>query len=93
MALSPHEALQALLDSQKSYEISIVKISEPISSAINAKAGPRSSDVSADVYEIPSPASLEADLAHYKVISSCYLDSVALSNCLRNYSQNYGFHI
>jgi hypothetical protein len=65
MAQSPEETLSALLKLQKSHELSIIKLSEPVSGAL--KAGDRKSDVSVDVFENPSPASLEADLAHYKV--------------------------
>jgi hypothetical protein len=66
MAQSYEEVLQSLTEVQQSYELSIIKISEPISAAIN-QSSTRTSDVSADAFESPSPASLEADLSHYKV--------------------------
>ena len=67
MERSHEDVLEALLESQISYEFSILKLSEPISGPLKKSIGERTSDVSADVFENPSPASLEADLAHYKV--------------------------
>jgi hypothetical protein len=67
MAQSYEEVLQSLTEAQQSHELSIIKISEPISAAINQSFTRRTSDVSADAFESPSPASLEADLSHYKV--------------------------
>ena len=67
MAQAHEDVLQSLNDAQQSYEFSIIKISEPISAAINQSSTTRTSDVSADAFESPSPASLEADLLHYKV--------------------------
>ena len=65
--MAPREkVMEALLKSQNSYEFSILKLSEPISGSIK-QTGERTSDVSADTFENPTPASLEADLAHYKV--------------------------
>ena len=76
------ETLRALdnLESAAGHEITIIKISEPISSALlashdgNKKTsstnentnGVRTSDVSTASLDSPTPASLEADLAHYK---------------------------
>jgi hypothetical protein len=63
----PHEkVLEIVLKSQKNYELVILKLSEPISGSIKQK-GERTSDVSADAFDNPTPASLEADLIHYKV--------------------------
>ena len=67
MAQSQDEILETLLDAQKSHELSIIKLSEPISGSLQQSAGERSSDVSAEGFESPTPASLEADLSHYKV--------------------------
>lgn len=64
---SPKSILQALDETQKDHEFSIIKISEPISSAIDKSSATRTSDVSTDNFDNPTPASLEADLAHYKV--------------------------
>lgn len=65
MDQSYEEVLQTLTEAQQSQELSIIKISEPI--AKQEAAGTRTSDVSADAFENPTPASLEADLSHYKV--------------------------
>lgn len=66
MAPSHEKVLRDLLKSQSSYEFSILKLSEPIAGALKKDSSDRISDAS-DVFENPSPASLEADLAHYKV--------------------------
>lgn len=63
------EVLHELEDLQSNHEISIIKLSEPISS-ISPQAGQdanstRISDVSSSSVDA-TPASLEADLAHYK---------------------------
>jgi len=65
MARSYDEVLETLLESQNSHEFSIIKLSEPISGPVKI-SGERTSDAS-ESSENPSPASLEADLAHYKV--------------------------
>jgi hypothetical protein len=67
MANSYGEVLDALLNAQNSHELSIIKLSEPISGALKQHGAERTSDVSEEVFENPTPASLEADLAHYKV--------------------------
>jgi hypothetical protein len=67
MAQSYDEVLQSLIEAQQNYELSIIKISEPISAVIHQSSTTRTSDVSADAFESTSPASLEADLSHYKV--------------------------
>ncbi len=67
MAYDHAEVLGTLLELQTSQELSIVKLSEPISATHLPGGEKRSSDVSADALEHPSPASLEADLGHYKV--------------------------
>lgn len=63
------EVLHELEDLQSNHEISIIKLSEPISSVL-PQAGQdannaRTSDVSSSSVDA-TPASLEADLAHYK---------------------------
>jgi hypothetical protein len=70
MAPSYEDVLDSVLGSQRTHELSILKLSEPISGPLRQNAGERTSDVSADVFDNPSPASLEADLAHYKVCFS-----------------------
>jgi hypothetical protein len=66
MAQIYDDVLQAVTDSQQEQELSIIKISEPISAAGLSNAT-RTSDVSNDAFERPTAASLEADLSHYKV--------------------------
>jgi len=87
MAPSHEAALQSLLKSQSSYELSILKLSEPISGNLKQTSGERTSDVSADVFENPTPASLEADLAHYKELFSklrfSYLEQVTKEKFIR----------
>ncbi|KAI9730026.1 MAG: hypothetical protein M1818_008295 [Claussenomyces sp. TS43310] len=87
MAVSQPEVLQAVLDSQRNCELSIIKISKPISSAINSTSATRTSDVSTDSYENPTPTSLEADLAHYKELFSklrfSYLEQVTKEKFIR----------
>lgn len=69
MAQSHEEVLEALLEAQTSHDISIIKLSEPLSGHLKPNLGERTSDVSAEVFDNPTPASLEADLSHYKVPS------------------------
>ncbi|KAH6665878.1 hypothetical protein F5X68DRAFT_177138 [Plectosphaerella plurivora] len=52
------------LDSQ--HEISIIRLSEPISKTFSQDARQRTSDASNSSLDAPTPASLEADLQHYK---------------------------
>jgi chromosome segregation ATPase len=62
------KVLQSLEDLQ-SHEISIIKLSEPIASSApqdGATHQQRTSDASNASLDAPTPASLEADLAHYK---------------------------
>ncbi|KAK3363677.1 hypothetical protein B0T25DRAFT_576233 [Lasiosphaeria hispida] len=60
------KVLQAL-EALQSAEITVLKLSEPISTAPpQTNPDTRTSDVSAASLDTPSPASLEADLAHYK---------------------------
>lgn len=70
MANSHEDALQALLDFQQGQELSIIKISNPISASISQGSGPRESNVSGQSLDDATPATLEADLAHYKVCVS-----------------------
>lgn len=68
-AKKAEEVLSELEDLQSNHEISIIRLSEPISSVL-PQAGQdantaRTSDVSSSSVDA-TPASLEADLAHYK---------------------------
>jgi hypothetical protein len=65
---NPEEVLAELSELQDSHELSIIKLSEPISAEPPDTAATRSSDASADASQKnPSPATLETDLTHYKV--------------------------
>lgn len=70
MARSHEEILRLLEGSQQKNELSIIKLSEPISNTTKPNGNARTSDVSAEGMEDPSPASLEADLTHYKAYIS-----------------------
>lgn len=66
MSLVYHESLSLLRDLQ-TRELSIIKISKPISTARFQDSDVRQSDISQDALESPTPTSLQADLSHYKV--------------------------
>lgn len=87
MANSHGEVLETLLDIQNSHDLSIIKLSEPISGALKQNGEKRTSDVSAEVFENPTPASLKADLAHYKELFSklrfSYLEQVTKEKFIR----------
>ncbi|KAF4415982.1 hypothetical protein FACUT_12959 [Fusarium acutatum] len=63
---NPEKVLKALNKLQSSQEISIIKLSEPISSSRPQDARQRTSDASNSAFDAPTPAGLTADLAHYK---------------------------
>jgi len=78
---------QAELSELQRRELSIIRLSEPFS-VYNAPNVPkRSSDVSSDALENPSPAGLAADLSHYKELFSklrfSYLEQVTKEKFLR----------
>ncbi|KAH7019133.1 hypothetical protein EDB80DRAFT_189924 [Ilyonectria destructans] len=60
------KALGTLEQLQSTHEISIIRLSEPILSASSNDARQRTSDASNASLDAPTPADLEADLAHYK---------------------------
>ncbi|KAI7784652.1 60s ribosomal protein l37 [Diaporthe eres] len=84
------EVLHELEDLQSNHDISIIKLSEPISSVL-PQAGQdannaRTSDVSSSSVDA-TPASLEADLAHYKELFSklrfSYVEQVTKEKFIR----------
>jgi hypothetical protein len=83
MDSKPTETLNALTALQ-SQNLSIIRLSEPISAS---QTSTRTSDVSNSAFENPSPASLEADLSHYKELFSklrfSYLEQVTKEKFLR----------
>ncbi|OIW30602.1 hypothetical protein CONLIGDRAFT_679381 [Coniochaeta ligniaria NRRL 30616] len=91
MSLPNATAVLATLDSLQSRAISILKLSEPITSALHldpaSTATARTSDVSNSSLEAPTPASLEADLAHYRELFSklrfSYVEQVTKEKFIR----------
>ncbi|KAL1959644.1 hypothetical protein VTO42DRAFT_1679 [Malbranchea cinnamomea] len=87
-SLSAQEAIKQLkeLDDQNQ-ELSILKISEPVVASSSQSPSKRSSDVSTDTFDNPTPASLEADLTHYKELFSklrfSYVEQVTKEKFLR----------
>ncbi|EEH41908.2 hypothetical protein PAAG_03829 [Paracoccidioides lutzii Pb01] len=91
-SMSPSTALAALHQIGPDTRLSILKISEPISSTIDSAISSQSpskrrSDVSTDAFDNPTPASLEADLTHYKELFSklrfSYIEQVTKEKFLR----------
>lgn len=97
---SPAQVLQTLESLQALHHdnITIIKISEPISSALataggssnpenNNSAAARTSDVSNSSLDNPTPASLEADLLHYRELFSklrfSYVEQVTKEKFIR----------
>ncbi|PNY24364.1 Kinetochore protein Sos7 [Tolypocladium capitatum] len=64
-AVKATEVLETLRRLQSRHEISIIKLSEPITSPTPQETRQRASDASNASPDGPTPASLEADLAHY----------------------------
>ena len=79
----PHAVLQQLEQEQGDLkkQLAIIRISEPISDVGGSNPSPskRGSDVSISNLNDPTPASLEADLTHYKVQEE---PSQVLHDCL-----------
>lgn len=83
------QILSAIRLSQSSNALSILKLSEPIASALPDKTSTnRSSDVSTSSLEAPTPSSLEADLIHYKELFSklrfSYVEQVTKEKFIRS---------
>lgn len=81
------DALQTLTRHQAQHEISIIKLSEPITSYTAPESRQRTSDASNSSLEGPTPASLEADLAHYSELFSklrfSYVEQVTKEKFIR----------
>ena len=82
MAAHNDEVLRKIKALQHSHELYIIKLSEPISAIPVKSREQRQSDISADALDNPSPASLEADLSHYKVGHFPDFRITCLSNCV-----------
>lgn len=102
MAAAVAATRTSILGQLQQQELSIFKFSEPILSQIESDShhtdarGQRSSDVSSSTTgNNPTPASLEADLAHYKVCMSMlhntFQQEAADERPLRNYLPNSAF--
>ncbi|KAL7792614.1 hypothetical protein V8C37DRAFT_120702 [Trichoderma ceciliae] len=63
---TPAQVLETLRRLQSSNELSIIRLSEPISNSAPNDARQRISDASNTSLDGPSPTSLDADLIHYK---------------------------
>ncbi|KAI1001198.1 hypothetical protein K3495_g7001 [Podosphaera aphanis] len=87
MAGNYQQILESLQDLQNEHELSIIKLSEPLSGIIEKRSEERISDVSTEVFKNPTPASLEADLSHYKELFSklrfSYLEQVTKEKFIR----------
>jgi len=87
MAHSYDDVLRDIENSQQSHELSIIKLSEPIFAALGDASNVRTSDISADTFGNPTPASLEADLSHYKELFSklrfSYVEQVTKEKFIR----------
>ena len=76
-----YEEILAALSDIQGQELSIIRLSEPISLSNSVNSLKRGSDASNSTFENQSPASLAADLAHYKVFIHILLVHL-LSNSL-----------
>lgn len=91
MALKDADRVLSALEALQTREISIIKLSEPITTAISqldpTNTAIRTSDVSNSSLEAPTPASLEADLAHYRELFSklrfSYVEQVTKEKFIR----------
>lgn len=86
-AVKAQDVLKALTRHQAHHEISIIKLSEPITSYTAQESRQRTSDASNTSLEKPTPASLEADLVHYRELFSklrfSYVEQVTKEKFIR----------
>lgn len=86
-AKTPEKALETLRRLQEKNELSIIKLSEPISNSTPNDARQRISDASNTSMDGPSPTSLDADLIHYKELFSklrfSYVEQVTKEKFIR----------
>ncbi|EPE24475.1 hypothetical protein GLAREA_08327 [Glarea lozoyensis ATCC 20868] len=87
MAKTHQQILEEINEIQAGHELSIIKLGEPLAAPIKNQTGIRRSDVSTDGFDNPTPASLEADLEHYKELFSklrfSYLEQVTKEKFIR----------
>ncbi|KAH8667529.1 hypothetical protein BGZ60DRAFT_452247 [Tricladium varicosporioides] len=88
MVRSPSKVLGAVRAAQKGHDLSIIRLSEPLIQAPQEASGERTSDASASMLDNPTPASLEADLTHYKELFAklrfSYLEQVTKEKFIRS---------
>ncbi len=86
-AAKAQDVLKALTRHRAHHEISIIKLSEPITSYTAQEPRQRTSDASNSSLEGPTPASLEADLEHYSELFSklrfSYVEQVTKEKFIR----------
>ena len=87
MTFDASEALASLAALQEQ-PLSIIRLSEPISAP---QSSTRTSDASNSALDNPTPASLEADLSHYKVGSICIVRVDSYADERRSSFPNYVF--
>lgn len=90
---TPEDVLSALRSLNESHEISILRLSEPISTGLSDQNSgsnnnaQRTSDVSNASLDSPTPASLEADLTHYRELFAklrfSYIEQVTKEKFIR----------
>lgn len=69
MTNSTNDAIKVLEHIQNQQELTIIKLSEPFSELLTERLSKQrvADDVSTEVFDGPTPATLETDLIHYKV--------------------------
>ncbi|KAJ6785153.1 hypothetical protein PWT90_04083 [Aphanocladium album] len=86
-AAKAQEVLKTLTRHQAQHEISIIKLSEQITSHTPSETRQRNSDASSSSLEGTTPAKLEADLAHYSELFSklrfSYVEQVTKEKFIR----------
>lgn len=86
--IHPDKAIATLKQLQQSSNLSIVKLSEPLTSTVpSSEYNTRNSDASCSSLDGPTPASLEADLTHYAELFSklrfSYVEQVTKEKFIR----------
>ncbi|POS84838.1 hypothetical protein EPUL_005277, partial [Erysiphe pulchra] len=89
MTDSVNDTLKSLEHIQGQQELTIIKLSEPFSELLNEHASKQkvSDDVSTELFDGPTPATLETDLVHYKELFAklrfSYLEQVTKEKFIR----------
>lgn len=82
-SVSLREKIASIEEHRRNNELSILRLSEPLITDYtqHPDSSKRASDASAAAYDTPSPASLETDLVHYKVIEHLRVLGMTLTGC------------